>query len=81
VRAFTTWRSSARVGLLSVAGSACWFTAFTMAPVGPVRALGQVELLFTLAFSRWYLNERPTRSDIAGAALIVLGVVAVILGR
>jgi drug/metabolite transporter (DMT)-like permease len=81
IRAFTTWRHSGPVGLLSVAGSACWFTAFTLAPVGPVRALGQVELLFTLAFSRFYLNERPTRSDILGAGLVVLGVIAVLLGR
>lgn len=81
IRAFTTWRRSGPVGLLSVAGSACWFTAFTLAPVGPVRALGQVELLFTLAFSRFYLNERPTRPDIMGAGLIVAGVVAVLLGR
>ncbi len=80
-KAFTTWRVSSRVGLLSVCGSACWFTAFTLAPVAPVRALGQVELLFTLAFSRFYLGERPKPSDIAGAALIVLGVVVVILGR
>jgi drug/metabolite transporter (DMT)-like permease len=81
LRAFTTWRQSVRVGLLSVGGSACWFTAFTLAPVGPVRALGQVELLFTLAFSRFYLGERPSRSDILGAALVVAGVVAVVLGR
>jgi drug/metabolite transporter (DMT)-like permease len=81
MKAFTTWRVSSRVGFLSVCGSACWFTAFTLAPVAPVRALGQVELLFTLAFSRFYLGERPTRSDILGAVLIVLGVVVVVLAR
>ena len=80
-RAFSTWRQSARVGLLSVGGSACWFTAFTLAPVAPVRALGQVELLFTLAFSRFYLGERPSRSDILGTALVVGGVLAVLFGR
>jgi len=81
LRAFATWRQSARVGLLSVGGSACWFTAFTLAPVAPVRALGQVELLFTLAFSRYYLGEKPSRSDILGTVLVVLGVLAVVLGR
>lgn len=81
VRAFTTWRQSARVGLLSVGGSTCWFTAFTLAQVAPVRALGQVELLFTLAFSRFYLGERPTASDILGTALVVVGVLGVVLGK
>lgn len=81
LRAFATWRQSSRVGFLSVCGSACWFTAFTLAPVAPVRALGQVELLFTLAFARFYLGERPSRSDILGTALVVLGVLAVVFGR
>lgn len=81
VRAFTTWRQSARVGLLSVSGSACWFTAFTLAPVAPVRALGQIELVFTLVFSRFYLGERPTGTDILGMALVVGGVLAVVLGH
>jgi drug/metabolite transporter (DMT)-like permease len=78
---FATWRSSGQVGALSAAGSACWFTAFALAPVAMVRALGQVEILFTLAFSRWFLREAPTRADIAGSCIVVGGVVLVLLGR
>jgi drug/metabolite transporter (DMT)-like permease len=78
---FSTWRSSAQVGALSACGSACWFTAFALAPVALVRAVGQVEILFTLAFSRFYLRESPTRSDIIGALVVVCGVVLVLLGR
>jgi len=78
---FATWRSSARVGALSAFGSACWFTAFALAPVAMVRAVGQVEILFTLAFSRFYLREAPKRSDIAGALVVVFGVLLVVVGR
>jgi drug/metabolite transporter (DMT)-like permease len=78
---FATWRSSAQVGALSACGSACWFTGFALAPVALVRAVGQVEILFTLLFSRFYLGESPSRSEIGGALVLVFGVVLVLIGR
>ena len=79
--AFRTWRSSAWVGALSACGSACWFSAFALAPVAMVRALGQIEMVFTLLFSRFYLHEKLRRADIQGLLLVLAGVVLVLLGR
>ncbi|MFC3123860.1 EamA family transporter [Pseudoroseomonas globiformis] len=78
---FASWRDSVPVGALSALGSACWFTGFALAPVALVRALGQTEILFTLLFSRFYLKERPSHAEIAGALIVVAGVVLVLLGR
>ncbi len=78
---FATWRTSAQAGALSACGSACWFTGFALAPVAMVRAVGQVEILFTLAFGHFYLRERPSRAEIAGALIVVSGVVLVVLVR
>jgi drug/metabolite transporter (DMT)-like permease len=78
---FRTWRSSAQVGALSACGSACWFTGFALAPVALVRAVGQVEIIFTLLFSRFYLRESPSRAEILGALTVVFGVVLVLVGR
>ena len=77
--AFTSWRSAAWVGALSAAGSACWFAGFALAPVALVRTLAQVEMVFTLLFSRFYLHETLRRADLAGLALIVGGVTLVML--
>jgi len=77
--AFTAWRSAAWVGMLSAAGSACWFTGFALAPVALVRTLGQVEMIFTLLFSRYYLKETLRPADLAGLVLIVAGVLLVLL--
>ena len=77
---FRNWRNAAPVGLLSSLGSACWFTGFALAPVALVRSVGQVEIVFTLAFGRWYLKESLKPRDALGALLIVLSVVLVILG-
>jgi uncharacterized membrane protein len=79
--ALASWRSAGWVGLLSAAGSSCWFSAFALAPVALVRALGQVEVVFTLAFSRLHLGEALGRADTSGLVLIVAGVVLILAGR
>lgn len=79
--AFTRWRSAMWVGVLSASGSACWFTAFALAPVALVRTVGQVEMITTLLFSRYYLHETLRRADIAGLALIIAGVILVLLAH
>jgi drug/metabolite transporter (DMT)-like permease len=78
---FRTWRSSLPVGALSACGSACWFSGFALAPVAMVRALGQVEIIFTLLFSRFYLKEQLKRQEVVGAIAIVGGVILLLLGR
>ena len=81
VASFRTWRTSAWVGTLSACGSGCWFTGFAMAPVALVRAVGQIEMVFTLAFSHFYLKERIRSIDVAGLLLVIGGVLLVLVGR
>jgi drug/metabolite transporter (DMT)-like permease len=78
-KAMTTWRSSAWVGTLSALGSACWFTAFALTEIALVRAVGQVEIVFTLLFSRFYLKETLKPGDVAGLVLVVCGVLLIVL--
>ncbi len=80
-KALTSWRTSMWVGALSGGGSACWFTGFAIAPVAMVRAVGQIEIVFTLLFSRFYLKEVLKRSDMTGLVLVVCGVLLVVLAR
>ena len=79
-KAITTWRSSAWVGTLSALGSACWFTAFALTEVALVRSVGQIEIVFTLLFSRFYLKETLKPGDAAGLVLVVCGVLVIVLG-
>ena len=59
-------------------GSACWFTAFAIAPIGLVRSVGQVEIVFTLLFSRLYLKETLKAGDVTGLALVAAGVLLIV---
>lgn len=74
------WRRTAPVGVLAALGSACWFTGFATAPVALVRTVGQVEVLFTLGFSRLYLRERATGRDVIGLLVVGTGVVLALIG-
>ena len=78
-RALAAWRTAAWVGLLSAAGSACWFTGFALTDVALVRSVGQIEVVFTLVFGRFYLKERLKPGDAPGLLLVVAGVVLIAL--
>ncbi|MFP5509369.1 MAG: EamA family transporter [Alphaproteobacteria bacterium] len=73
------WRRAVWIGLTSMAGSLCWFTAFTLQNVAYVKAVGQVELIFSLAASILFFNERFTRREAVGIALISASVLSLVL--
>ncbi|WP_439527985.1 EamA family transporter [Pannonibacter sp.] len=75
------WRQAVWVGLVGVAGSAGWFTAMTLQQVAYVRALAQVELVFTLAFSWFFFKERVNGRELAGCVLIVAAILGLLWGR
>jgi drug/metabolite transporter (DMT)-like permease len=73
------WRVAGLVGLTSLVGSLCWFTAFTLQTVGYVNAVGQVELIFSLAASVLVFRERITARELAGVAVLTASIVALVL--
>ncbi|MDX3926577.1 MAG: DMT family transporter [Shinella sp.] len=78
VQVVRSWRSSALVGLAGVLGSACWFTAMTLQQVAYVRALGQIELVFTFMASFFLFHERVNRMEVLGCLLIVGGILGLL---
>jgi drug/metabolite transporter (DMT)-like permease len=78
-KALAAWRTAGWVGVLSTAGSACWFTGFSLTDVALVRSVGQIEVVFTLVFGRFYLKERLRPGDAPGLLLVVLGVLLIVL--
>lgn len=80
-RVARSWRSSSLVGLAGVTGSACWFTAMALQQVAYVRALGQIELLFTFAASVFVFRERINRMEVAGCLLIVAGILLLLMWK
>ena len=77
---FSSRRLTLRVGLMSIAGSLGWFLAMTLAPVAYVRALGQVELVFTVLLAKFRFGEKLGPTELLGVALVGVGIVLLLLG-
>ncbi|MDE0810339.1 MAG: DMT family transporter [Alphaproteobacteria bacterium] len=73
------WKSGLFVGVTSAFGSMGWFTAMTIQKVSYVKALAQVELIFALGVSILFFQERSTRNEMFGMALVALGIVVLVL--
>ncbi|MEQ9124936.1 MAG: EamA family transporter, partial [Alphaproteobacteria bacterium] len=73
------WKTASVVGLAGALGSMGWFTAMTIQNVAYVRALGQIELVFTFIASTVFFKEKSTGTEIFGIVLIVLGILLLLL--
>ncbi|MBZ0130501.1 MAG: DMT family transporter [Rhodobacteraceae bacterium] len=74
-----SWKVTALVGLTGVAGSFCWFMAFTLQNAAYVKAVGQVELVFTFLASWLVFREKSSGREIAGVGLIVASILLLVL--
>lgn len=73
------WRVGTFVGATSALGSIGWFTAFTLQKASFVKALGQVEFIFTLAISILFFRERTSPGELLGMLLVVVGIVYLLM--
>lgn len=70
LRVFKRWRATIWVGVTGTLGSLCWFFAFALQNVAYVRALGQIEMVFTLIVSYFVFRERLSWREIVGISFI-----------
>ena len=61
-------------------GSVGWFTAMALQNAAYVRAVGQVELLFTFLTSVIVFKEKVTVNEVFGTVLIVGGILVLLFG-
>lgn len=78
---FARIKLTSLVGLTSMLGSLGWFAAFTLQNAAYVRAVGQIELVFTFAASILFFRETPTKREVLGVSLITFGIVLMLLIR
>jgi drug/metabolite transporter (DMT)-like permease len=78
-RVVKSWRVSSLVGLTSMLGSLGWFTAFTLQTAAYVKALGQIELVFSFLASWLIFKEHTSKREGIGVALLVVSVLLILL--
>jgi drug/metabolite transporter (DMT)-like permease len=73
------WKPSAVVGIAGALASFGWFMAMTLQQAAIVKALGQIEIIFTFAASVLVFREQINRLEILGCLLIVGGIVVLVM--
>lgn len=78
-RVVCAWRQAVWLGLAGMAGSLCWFTAFSLQNAAYVFAVGQVEVIFSIAVSVLFFAERLRRREVFGIALLSASIIILVL--
>jgi drug/metabolite transporter (DMT)-like permease len=76
------WRArrvAAWIGVMSMAGSFCWFLAFTLQTAAYVKAVGQVELALSLLASVFFFGERSTLRELTGMAVLCASILLLLV--
>ncbi len=78
-RLLGAWRVAVLMGVASLVGSLCWFSAFALQSAAYVKGLGQIEILFGAAASYFWYKERSTWREITGITVLMASVLLLIL--
>ncbi len=78
-RILRAWKPALFTGFVGATASFGWFSAMTLQQAAMVKALAQIEMIFTFAASVFFFRERITAVEVAGCLMIAGGIVLLVL--
>ena len=72
------WKRGLPVGFFACAATFCWFYAFSLVDATLVRAVGQLEIVFSVLISFVFYKERITGFELIGMSLITISILALL---
>lgn len=78
-RVWAARRVAIWIGLTSMGGSLCWFIAFAVQNAAYVKALGQIELILSVAASTLFFREKISPREWAGMSVLAASILMLIL--
>ena len=75
---YLNWKDGLIVGFFGAFASICWFYAMSIQNVAYVRALGQIELIFTILASIFYFKEKIIKTEILGILITLIGILIIL---
>jgi len=78
-RILRAWKPSLFTGLVGASASFGWFAAMTLQQAAVVKALAQIEMLFTFAATVFFFREKVTWMETIGCLLIAAGIIVLVL--
>ena len=73
------WRWASAVGITGGLASIAWFTASTIENASYVRAVGQIELIFTFLVTVFIFKEKVSKAEGIGIILVAGGIILLLL--
>ena len=73
-----TWKKGLPVGFCGCLATFCWFYAFSLVDATLVRAVGQLEIVFSVLISYIFYKERITGFELIGMGLITISILALL---
>ncbi|MGJ8544814.1 MAG: EamA family transporter [Sulfitobacter sp.] len=67
------------IGVTSMGGSLCWFIAFALQNAAYVKAVGQAELILSVAASTLFFRERISAREWAGMGVLLASILILVL--
>lgn len=77
-RVMRAWRLSLFTGAVGASASFGWFMAMTLQQAAIVKAVGQIEMLFTMLSTVFFFRERILPLELVGCGLIVAGILGLL---
>ena len=75
---FNIWKKGLPVGFFGCSATFCWFYAFSLVDATLVRAVGQLEIVFSVLMSYIFYKERITGFELIGMSLITISILALL---
>lgn len=75
----THWKLGLLAGATGATASYGWFTAMTLQSAALVKAVAQIELLFSFATSRFLFGEAINKREIFGSLIVAIGILVLLL--
>ena len=72
------WKRGLPVGFFACVATFCWFYAFSLVDATLVRAVGQLEIVFSVLISFIFYKERITGFELIGMSLITISILALL---
>ena len=68
-------------GIAGFLATISWFYAFTLIQSSYVRALGQVEIIFSYISSKFYFKEKTKVNEIVGVVIFIIGILILLFSK
>ncbi len=72
------WKKGLPVGFFGCAATFCWFYAFSLVDATLVRAVGQLEIVFSVLISYIFYKEKISGFELIGMSLITISILALL---